>query len=185
MKSTSTIPVLVTARIILRPFELSDWSALKAVLDEPGIFRYFPSQLPWPQEKVEKYIRHHQSHWRERGYGHWAVTLRETGQIIGWNGLEFLPDTNETEIGYLLSHTCHGRGLATEAARAIVDFGLNTVGLDEIIGLTHPENIASQRVLEKCGLIFTRRQEYFGMEMFRFARQAQRSAQEATIRDGE
>jgi ribosomal-protein-alanine N-acetyltransferase len=63
--------------------------------------------------------------------------------------------------------------LATESAQAVVDFGLNTIGLKQIIGLTHPDNIASQRVLEKSGLSFTKRATYFGMEMFRFAAQAE------------
>jgi ribosomal-protein-alanine N-acetyltransferase len=86
--------------------------------------------------------------------------------------LEFLPETNETEVGYLLSGEFWGKGYATEAARASVEFGKKNIGLNEIIGLTDPLNIASQRVLEKCGLTFTRRQVYFGMEMFRFAIQA-------------
>lgn len=174
MESTSIIPLIETTRIVLRPFELSDLSALKAILGEPGIFRYFPNQASWPEEKVQKYIVHHQIHWREHGYGHWAMTLRETGRVIGWNGLEYLPDTNETEIGYVVSTAYWGRGFATEAGQAIINFGLNTARLEEIIGLTHPENVASQRVLEKCGLVFTRREIYFGMEMFRYARRAQR-----------
>ncbi|CAG1006849.1 partial Acetyltransferase, partial [Anaerolineae bacterium] len=107
-------------------------------------------------------------HWKKYNYGHWAVVIRETGQIIGWNGLEYLPDTNETEVGYLLSGAFWGKGYATESAGAAVKFGLNKIGLKEIIGLTHPQNLASQRVLEKSGLSFTRSASYFGMEMFRY-----------------
>ena len=121
-------------------------------------------------EKVERYINHQTDHWEKFRYGHWAVTLRETGQLMGWDGLEFLPDTNETEVGYLFSKSFWGKGYATEATRSAVQFGMDK-GLKEIIGLTDPENIASQRVLEKSGLSFTRRQFYFGMEMFRFATQ--------------
>jgi RimJ/RimL family protein N-acetyltransferase len=179
MDSTPTIPVLTTTRIVLRPFGQSDTDALKAILDEPDIFRYFPSQAPWSKEKIERYILHHTDHWSQRGYGHWAMTLRDTGTLIGWNGLEFLLDTGETEIGYVLSKAYWGQGLATEAGRAIINFGLHRAGLEEIIGLTHPGNVASQRVLEKCGLVFTRRQTYFGMEMFRYARRARGSIQEA------
>jgi ribosomal-protein-alanine N-acetyltransferase len=123
-------------------------------------------------EKVERSIQHQTNHWQTFRYGQMAVTLRETGQLMGWCGLEFLPDTNETEVGYLLGHAFWGKGYATEAARVSVEFGLKEIGLQEIIGLTDPLNVASQRVLEKCGLAFTRRQVYFGMEMFRFALQA-------------
>ncbi|HNN15000.1 MAG TPA: GNAT family N-acetyltransferase, partial [Anaerolineales bacterium] len=126
----------------------------------------------WEMEKVERAIRHQIEHWETFHYGLWAVTQPETGDLMGWCGLEFLPDTNETEVGYLLSRVYWGNGYATEAARASVEFGRDEIGLTEIIGLTDPRNIASQRVLEKSGLSYTRRQVYFGMEMFRFATQA-------------
>jgi ribosomal-protein-alanine N-acetyltransferase len=152
---------------------MNDANDLFNILQEADILKYFPSQTAWPMEKVEKYISHQLQHWNEHGYGHWAVVLRENGELVGWNGLEFLPDTNETEVGYLLSGLYWGKGFATESARTVVDFGFANLGLQEIAGLTHPENIASQRVLEKSGLSFTRRQKYFGMEMFRFAAQAE------------
>jgi [ribosomal protein S5]-alanine N-acetyltransferase len=184
MESTPTIPLIATARLVLRPYSTGDFDALKNILHEPEILRYFPTQTPWPDDKIRNYISYQLNHWLDRGYGHWAVVWRETGQVIGWNGLEFLFDTNETEVGYLMSREFWGRGLATESARAAVDFGLNTIGLKQIIGLTHPDNIASQRVLEKCGLSFTQRATYFGMEMFRYAVQAQRSAKEAMTKNG-
>lgn len=61
-----------------------------------------------------------------------------------------------------------GQGYATEATRASLEYGFNTLGLNEIIGLTHPENSASQSVLLKCGMTFTHHAEYFGMEMTRY-----------------
>ena len=172
METQPKIPMITTGRLVMRPFTMSDRSAFFAIAQEPDIFRYFPSKNAWPMEKVERYIQYQIAHWQKFSYGHWAVVLRETGQIIGWNGLEYLPDTNETEVGYLLSRAARGKGFATESASAIVRLKLKQVGLKEIIGLTDPENIASQRVLEKSGLSFTRSESYFGMEMFRYAIQA-------------
>jgi ribosomal-protein-alanine N-acetyltransferase len=171
MNTLSHVPILTTQRLILRPLTLDDADALFQISQEENIFRYFPTQAAWPMEKVERYINHQNSHWETFHYGHWAVTMRETGQLMGWNGLEFLPETNEIEVGYLFSKEFWGKGYATEATNETVKFGIETVGVKEIIGLTHPENIASQRVLEKSGLVFTRRQFYFGMEMFRFSTQ--------------
>lgn len=165
-------PTLITERLTLRPFTMDDREALLAITQEPDIFRYFPAKTAWDMEKVERNIQHQINHWKMFGYGQMAVTMRETGQLMGWCGLEFLNDTKETEVGYLLGHAFWGKGFATEAARASVQFGLEEIGLKEIIGLTDPLNVASQRVLEKCGLSFTWRQVYFGMEMFRFAIQA-------------
>ena len=172
METTPKIPMITTPRLVLRPFNMNDRDLLFAIVQEPDVFRYFPTTSAWPLEKVERYIYYQIAHWQRFKYGHWAMVLRETGQIIGWDGLEYLPDTNETEVGYLLSRAFWGKGYATESTSAIVKFGMTKVGLKEIIGLTHPENIASQRVLEKSGLSFTRSAYYFGMEMFRYAIQA-------------
>ncbi|MFN8383742.1 MAG: GNAT family N-acetyltransferase [Anaerolineales bacterium] len=172
METQPKIPMITTGRLVMRPFTLGDRNVLFEIVQEPDIFRYFPSKDAWAMEKVERYIQYQIAHWQKFDYGHWAVVMRETGQIIGWNGLEYLPETNETEVGYLFSRAAWGKGYATESASAIVRFGLKRVGLKEIIGLTDPENIASQRVLEKSGLSFTRKEIYFGMEMFRYAIQA-------------
>ena len=172
MNSSNTNFALSTERLSLRQFTMDDRESLFKIVQEPDIFQYFPTKTAWEMEKVDRNILHQIDHWNQFGYGLWAVTLRETGQLMGWCGLEFLPDTNETEAGYLLSEVFWGKGYATEAARASVEFGKKNIGLKEIVGLTDPLNIASQRVLEKCGLTFTRRQVYFRMEMFRFAIQA-------------
>ncbi len=171
MESSTTHRTLTTERLHLRPFTMDDREALFTITQEPDIFQYFPTKAAWEMEKVERNITHQINHWHTYGYGQMAVTLLEAGQLMGWCGLEFLPDTNETEVGYLLSNVFWGKGFATEAARASVEFGKNEIGLKEIIGLTDPLNVASQRVLEKCGLVFTRRQVYFGMEMFRYSTQ--------------
>lgn len=171
MNTLSHIPSISTERLILRPFTLDDRDILFQITQEENIFRYFPTKEAWAMEKVENYINHQIFHWEKFQYGHWAVTLRENGQVMGFNGLEFLSDTNETEVGYLFSKVFWGKGYATEATISVVRFGIEDIKLKEIIGLTDPENIASQRVLEKSGLSFTRRQSYFGMEMFRFATQ--------------
>jgi ribosomal-protein-alanine N-acetyltransferase len=170
--NASEHPTLTTARLILRPFQATDAGALFDIVQEPDIFQYFPTKTAWTLEKCERSIKYQTEHWDKFGYGQWAVTLAESGQLMGWCGLEFLPDTNETEVGYLLSHAFWGKGYATEAASASVQFGKDAVGLQEIIGLTDPLNVASQKVLEKSGLTFTRKQVYFGMEMFRFSTQA-------------
>jgi|SRR5690606_2290787 ribosomal-protein-alanine N-acetyltransferase len=170
MNTLSHIPSIKTNRLILRPFKLDDKDSLFQITQEENIFRYFPMKAAWSIEQAERYINHQTLHWEKFKYGHWAVVLREPGHLIGWNGLEFLPDTNETEVGYLFSKKFWGKGYATESTQKAVQFGVDK-GLKEIIGLTDPDNIASQRVLEKSGLSFTRRQSYFGMEMFRFSTQ--------------
>jgi [ribosomal protein S5]-alanine N-acetyltransferase len=167
------IPTLITTQVTLRPWTLADVEPLFAILQEEDILSYFPRTTPPPIDRVERYIRYHLGQWQERGYGHWAVAEKASGRLMGWTGLEYLPETQETEVAYLLSHTFWGHGYATEAALAAVEYGFGPVGLAEIIGLVHPENIASRRVLEKCGLEYIDQKEYFGMQVLRFRKKCQ------------
>ena len=89
-------------------------------------------------------------------------------ELIGWSGLQYLPETDEIEIGYLLARPYWGQGLATECARVGMKFGFDNLKIPTIIGIVHPENFASQRVLEKIGLMFQEKAEYFGMECYKY-----------------
>lgn len=162
------IPTIQTARLTLRPFTLRDAEPLYQILSIPGVLKYFPSPDAPEFERVKKLMQRQLDHWTEHDFGWWAVEPETDGELIGWSGLQYLPETDEIEIGYLLSKSYWGRGLATESATYGLDFGFNTLHIQEIIGIVHPENFASQRVLEKIGLEFQDRTEYFGMECFKY-----------------
>ena len=168
MQNGTAIPILETSRVILRAFDDSDAQPLHQILSEPGVLRYFPSSIPPAMERVEKLVEIHKRHWEENGYGWWAAVDRDDEALIGWCGLGLLEETDEIEIKYLLKRSHWGRGIATEAAGVCVNYAFRDAQLDTIIGLAHPDNVASQRVLEKIGLNFRNRAEYFGMECFRF-----------------
>jgi ribosomal-protein-alanine N-acetyltransferase len=162
------IPTIKTERLNLRPFTLQDAEPLRQILSVPGVLEYFPSLDPPDLERVQKLVQKQIEHWREHDFGWWAVEPIEEGELIGWSGLQYLPETDEIEIGYLLSKPYWGEGLATESAIAGLDFGLKSLEIEEIIGIVHPENVASQKVLEKIGLRFQERTEYFGMECYKY-----------------
>jgi ribosomal-protein-alanine N-acetyltransferase len=88
-------------------------------------------------------------------------------ELAGWAGLQYLPELDETEVGFLLDKSFWGRGYATEAARASLKFGFEHFNLDHIIALVHPENIASRRVIEKCGLSYVDTLPLWGIELMR------------------
>ena len=163
------IPTIFTPNQTLRPFRKEDAVTLHRMLNEENILQYYPSLNPPPLERVEKFIDRQLAHWEEHGYGWWAVVPFGSQELIGWNGLQYLPETGETEVGFLLSRAFWNRGLATEGAKASLDFGFQKFNLKRIIGLVHPENFASQRVLEKIGMTFLDRAQYFGMDLFRYA----------------
>ena len=163
------LPSLQTARLLLRPFATADVAALHAIMNEPGMMRYFPTTTAPDLARVERTVVRQIEVGEQYGRAFWALEWPADGSLLGLCGLQYLPETEETEVGYLLTRSYWGKGLATEAARAAVAYGFATFQLPEIIGITHPENRRSQHVLEKCGLHFTAATRYFEMDCFRYA----------------
>jgi len=163
-----SIPTFETKRLRLRPFVHEDAVYLHQIFEVEGVLRYYPTQDPPDLERVERLITRQIEYWEAHGYGWWAVDDLANGELIGWNGLQYLPETDETEIGYLLARPYWGQGLATEGAGVGMQFGFETLQIPTIIGIVHPENIASQRVLEKIGLQFQEEAEYFGMACYKY-----------------
>ena len=85
-------------------------------------------------------------------FGGWTIEDKRTGELYGWIVLMPLDKTEDIEVGYGLMKSAWGRGIATEAARRVVDYGLNELNLPEVVAITRPDNIASQNVLLKAGL---------------------------------
>jgi ribosomal-protein-alanine N-acetyltransferase len=171
MTAQTNRPGLTTARLLLRPLTLEDVDPLFAIMSQPNIMRFFPRPADTSRERAQRIIARQIETWELYGYGFWALELAATPGLIGWCGLGHIAERNETEVGYLLSQPYWGRGLATEAARASVEWGFATLNLALIVGLTHPDNTASQNVLRKAGLRFTGPDVYFGMDCLRFARE--------------
>lgn len=163
------IPTVVTARLYLRPLDLSDSDALHQILGQPEVLLHFPNPYPPEKDRVQRMIYFQLDHWQKYGFGWWAVQDQKTSNFIGWSGLQYLPETDEVEIAYLLGRDYWGRGLATEAARSGLKFGFEKTNQSEIVGIVHPENIGSIKVLEKLGMRFTVRKEYFGMVCLRYS----------------
>ena len=90
---------------------------------------------------------------------------RREREIIGWAGLQYLPELNETEVGFLLDRPFWGKGYATDAALASLRFGFGQCNLDHIIALVHPDNLASRRVIEKCGMRYVQTISLWDMEL--------------------
>jgi len=168
MTDRKHIPTLSTSRLTLRPFSLEDSASLHRIMNEPNIMQYFPNPDPPEMDRVQNIIENQLTHWEAHNLGWWAVVPRGDKHLIGWNGLQYLPETDEVEVAYLLGKQSWGRGYATEAARASLAFEFETLGLRKIIGLTHPKNIASQKVLLKCGLKYIEQKVYFGLLLNRY-----------------
>ena len=167
------IPTIKTRRLTLRSLQPEDAVILHCIYQTEGVLRYFPNPNPPAFEKVESFIVQQQRHWETYGYGNWGITPADQYKIIGWAGLQFLPELNQTEVGYLIDKPFWGKGYATEAARASLQFGFDHFVFSQLIALVHPENIASQHVLEKCGMTYMETIPLWGIDLmqYRIARQ--------------
>jgi RimJ/RimL family protein N-acetyltransferase len=161
------IHTLHTPRLVLRSLVEADAATLHGIYQVEGVLQYFPNPNPPPLERVESFIVEQQTHWEKHGYGNWGIVPKGESKLIGWAGLQFLPETNETEVGYLLDRLVWGKGYATEAAHASLQFGFGHFDFHEIIALVHPDNVASLKVAAKCGLVPVERKVYWGVEMVR------------------
>ena len=85
-------------------------------------------------------------------HGRWAVLVKPDLQFIGWCGLKARPERDEIDLGYRFIKDAWGKGYATEAAFACLKYGFEQLGLKRIVGRAMPQNVASLRVLEKCGM---------------------------------
>ena len=150
------IPRIETPRLILREWRDDDVGRYAKMNADPEVRRYMHPPRPLTEAESALEIDHLLDEWRRLGFGHWAVELRETGELIGRTGIkrhpDWEPDPENTEVGWLYARSAWGRGIATEGAIEAVRFCLEEVGSDEAISIAHIENLASHRVMKKAGL---------------------------------
>ncbi|MGA8110799.1 MAG: GNAT family N-acetyltransferase [Acidobacteriaceae bacterium] len=166
---------LETARLALREMTLDDAQALFAVLGDAETMRWYPR--PYTLEEVEGGIARQIERYAS-GAGLMGMVLKESGALIGDCGVVWqeLEGGLEPEVGYHIHRACWNRGLATEAALAVMAHAYTTLGCDHVISLIRPENMASRRVAEKNGLAVDRIVFWHGFEHCVYRRNKEREA---------
>ncbi len=146
--------ILETPRVLLRRQVVEDLDALWALYCDPEVTKYIPDAPKTRDEAREELEWFLNGHPRHPELGLWANVLKENGQFIGRSGL--LPWTiegrGEVEVAYTIARDYWGRGLGTEIALAIRDYGFGKLGLTRLICLIEPDNLASQTVAQKLGM---------------------------------
>jgi RimJ/RimL family protein N-acetyltransferase len=147
-------PLIVTDRLLLRDWRDADLDPFVAMNADPVVMEFFPET--YTEERTRRFVALIRERWTQLGYGLWAVERKDTGRFIGYVGLwpatfpaHFTP---AVEVGWRLAADQWGHGYATEGARAALDYGFNTVGLDEIVSFTSAINVRSWRVMERLGM---------------------------------
>ena len=147
--------MITTARLILRPWVDSDLDDLTAINADPAVHQWLggPIDRAMTAASIERQRGYQQAH----GFCFWAACLRDGGALIGMIGLQPVrfeaSFTPAVDIGWRLGSAAQGLGLATEGARAALDYGLHVLHLPRIVAFTAVTNRASRAVMERIGMV--------------------------------
>jgi RimJ/RimL family protein N-acetyltransferase len=145
------IPTIETVRLTLRPFREADAAAFFELSQDPDVMRYVGDRRVPTLQEAWRAVAGWLGHWALRGYGQWAIEERASGRFIGRAGIINPVDWPGAEVGYLLGKDWWGRGYATEAATAAMDWGFRQIGFSDLLSLIDPDNQASIAVATRLG----------------------------------
>ena len=163
------MPEIETSRLRLRMFTPGDLDALSHITGDAEVMKYLGTSGARTREKTKNTIDAILRHWDQHSFGIWALDHKADRRLIGWCGLQTLEKTTEVEVAYLLARAYWHQGLATEAARASIDYGFNQLKLDRVVAIARPENVGSYRVMEKLGMKYERDAHYYNVDVVYYA----------------
>jgi [ribosomal protein S5]-alanine N-acetyltransferase len=166
--------VLETERLTVRQWTMDDVDRLRPIATDPRVLRHIGGGQPWSEERIRGFVEGGIDVARTRGWVLWPLVFKGDGNFIGFAGFNsaFAP---EVEIGWWLSPDYWGQGLATEAGRALLDYGFATFKFPRVISVAQPGNVASINVMKKLGMSFDRRFVHEGIKVVSYAKQNPRS----------
>ena len=149
-----TMKPIETERLILREWKDTDILPFYEMGQDPRVMEYFPSL--WTMEMVKDFISRMKIQLVEKNYTLWAVEEKKAQQFIGFVGLNeptweaaFTPCI---EIGWRIAFSFWGKGYASEAAKAVLDYSFNELELLELVSFTVTNNLRSRKVMERIGM---------------------------------
>lgn len=157
--------IIQTERLILRQWRQEDLEPFAQLNADPRVREYFPGVLS--RQESDASVELMSNHIEKYAWGFWAASLIETDEFIGFIGLEdvhfsapFNRSTPAIEIGWRLAYNYWGKGYATEGAKGALQYGFNTLNLEEIVSFTAVQNMRSRRVMEKIGMYHDEKDDF-------------------------
>ncbi|WNP36160.1 GNAT family N-acetyltransferase [Enterobacter kobei] len=156
---------LETERLKLEPYKDSHYEGLRVMDNDPGVMRYINKGIVKTPEETWENIRRVQTRWQKYGFSWWAIREKSSGAIIGAACLQHLANVEGAplEIGWQLVPKQNGKGYATEAAKAIIDFASEQIGSTYLVAVAvaDSENIPSQRVMQRLGMTYKALEQHY------------------------
>ena len=146
-----------TERLRLRRWRPDDLDALQRVYGDERVARFVDDGQPITPAECQRWLHVTARNYARRGYGMAAIERRALGGVIGFCGLVHPADQEEPELKYALDPSHWGRGYATEAARALLAWGLERFGFPSLVATLDPANYASRRILLALGFTWRAR----------------------------
>lgn len=144
--------ILETERLILREIVVSDDEFILDLLNQPSFIKYIGNRNVHSLERAREVIEErYQASYRDNGFGLWAVELKETNVPIGMCGFVRRDGLPDADIGFAFLPQFERLGYALESARAVMEYGIKTLGLKHVLAITTQNNESSGRLLEKLG----------------------------------
>ena len=154
--------VIETERLLLRTFTENDAPLIYELNNDPDVTRFTHDTIKDPDDAEEVLIKKILPQYALYNHGRWAVHVRPTLEFLGWCGLKYRFELNEVDLGYRFKKSSWGKGYATEAAYASIKYGFEKLYLHRITARAEIDNMASWKVLEKCGMTYIGQQEVEG-----------------------
>ena len=155
--------ILETERLYLREMTPEDAENAYLLNLDPDVLKYTGDEPIKNIETARTFLENY-DHFKKYGFGRWAVISKNENEFLGWCGLKYVEDHNEFDLGFRFFKRHWNKGYATEAAIVCLDLGFNRFKMPEIVGHAMKENIASIRVLEKCGMTYHKPFDFEGNE---------------------
>jgi RimJ/RimL family protein N-acetyltransferase len=166
--SPETQPI-ETERLLLRAWSEADVEAYARMLADREVMRYMGFGLRASAKHVaaavvpalarlyaRRAVGFYTAHWDTHGLGHWAAEEKTSGRMIGRIGLfrhlDWTADRSNVEVGWFLARSAWGRGYATEGGMASLAFAFEQLGVERVISITRPDNVRSERVMQRLGM---------------------------------
>jgi len=165
---------LATERLVIRPYREDDAMALHEVFGSPEVMKWTPSPPSKDVAETTQRLARTMAFTARQppGMGLWALERKDTSEFLGQVGLFPVEGKGpEVEVAYELAPRIWGHGYATEAARALVEYGFGELDLRRIVALILPDNARSRKVASKCGLTLEGPARFYGLDLLVYARE--------------
>jgi ribosomal-protein-alanine N-acetyltransferase len=145
--------IIETDRLILRELNIGDAKSFYELNLNPNVVKYTGDKAFANISEAQNFLKNYEDY-ETNGFGRWAVIDKSNGEFLGWCGLKYVKEINETDIGFRFFEEYWNKGFATESAKVCLNYGFEKLNLQTIIGRAMAENLASIKVLEKLGLTY-------------------------------